>query len=211
MRMTAETRRHILLGNLPRTTLPADIERALRRERLVGVEDVQLQLFRFLPTRRAYITLSHQDFLQMNIAKLANVTVGGNPVTAIPCSEPSTIENLRGVKGRKAAFERGSLPNLISSGTMSNGRQLCAWGFAPKASAECVKDFLERSNIDGLGDKPEIYKVNLQRDEFSLYSRYLIRTSSISDSYHIARRIHQTLFQPDNFGTKFQVRACVIR
>lgn len=37
--MTAETRRHIRLENLSRTTLPADIERALRRQRLVGVED----------------------------------------------------------------------------------------------------------------------------------------------------------------------------
>lgn len=37
--MTAETRRHIRLENLSRTTLPADIEKALRRERLIGVED----------------------------------------------------------------------------------------------------------------------------------------------------------------------------
>ncbi|KAI9571292.1 hypothetical protein HD554DRAFT_2016868 [Boletus coccyginus] len=209
--MAAETRRHIRLENLSRTTLPADIERALRRERLVGVEDVQLQLFRFLPTRRAYITLSHPDFLQMNIAKLGNVTIGGHPVTAIPCLEPPTIENLRGVKGRKAALERGSLPALTRSGAMSNGKQVCAWGFPPKASVECVKDFLEHSKINTVGDELEIYKVNLQAEEFSLYSRYLIRTSSISDSYHLARRIHQTLFRPDTFGTKFQVRACVVR
>lgn len=39
MYMTAETRRHIRLENLPRTVLPVDVERALRRERLVGVED----------------------------------------------------------------------------------------------------------------------------------------------------------------------------
>ena len=39
MYMTVETRRHIRLENLSRTVLPADIERALRRERLVGVED----------------------------------------------------------------------------------------------------------------------------------------------------------------------------
>lgn len=42
MHMSAETRRHIRLENLPRTTLPADIERALRRERLVGVEDGEI-------------------------------------------------------------------------------------------------------------------------------------------------------------------------
>jgi len=39
MSVAAETRRHIRLENLSRTTLPADIERALSRERLVGVED----------------------------------------------------------------------------------------------------------------------------------------------------------------------------
>jgi hypothetical protein len=39
MYMTAQPRRHIRLENLSRTTLPADIERVLRRERLVGVED----------------------------------------------------------------------------------------------------------------------------------------------------------------------------
>lgn len=97
----------------------------------------------------------------MNIAKLGKVTIGGHTVTAIPCLEPPKIENLRGAKGRKAALERGSLPSLTSSGAMSNGRQVCVWGFPPKASVECVKDFLEHSKIDMLGDKPEIYKVNL--------------------------------------------------
>ncbi|KAG9318723.1 hypothetical protein JVU11DRAFT_822 [Chiua virens] len=202
--LSTETRRHIRLENLSRTALPADIKRALRRERLVGVDDVQLQLFRFLPTGRAYITLTHPDFLRMNIAKLGNVKVGGHAVVAIPCLEPPTIDNLRGVKGRKAALQRGSLPNLTSSGAMSNGRQVCAWGFPPKASVECVKEFLEHSQIDTLGDKLEIYKVHLQTDEFSLYSRYLIRTPSISDSYHIVRRIHQTPFQPIKYSAKFQ-------
>lgn len=42
MHVTAETRQHIRLENLPRTTLPADIERALRCERLVGVEDGEI-------------------------------------------------------------------------------------------------------------------------------------------------------------------------
>lgn len=45
MHITAETRRHIRLENLPRTTLPVDIERALRRERLVGVEDGEILEF----------------------------------------------------------------------------------------------------------------------------------------------------------------------
>lgn len=97
----------------------------------------------------------------MNIAKLGKVTIGGHTVPAIPCLEPPKMKNLRGVKGRKAAFERGSLPSLTSSGAMSNGRQVCAWGFPPKASVECIKDFLGHNKIDTLGDKPEIYKVNL--------------------------------------------------
>lgn len=97
----------------------------------------------------------------MNIAKLRNMTIGGHTVAAVACLEPLTVENMRGVKGRKAAFDRGSLPALTSSGTMSNGRQVCAWGFPPKASVECVKDFLELSKIDTLGSKAEIYKVNL--------------------------------------------------
>lgn len=97
----------------------------------------------------------------MNIAKLGNATIGGHSVTAVPCLEPPTIKNLRGSKGRKAALERGSFPPLTSSGAMSNGKQVCAWGFPPKASVECVKDFLEHSRIDTLGENPEIYKVNL--------------------------------------------------
>lgn len=71
------------------------------------------------------------------------------------------MENMRGVKGRKTALERGSLPALTSSGAMRNGRQVCAWGFPPKASVECVRSFLEHNKIDTLGDKPEIYKVHL--------------------------------------------------
>lgn len=174
--MTAETRKHIRLENLSRTSLPADIERALRRTRFIGVEDgeclvpavrcsnassVQLRLFRFLPTRQAYITITHPDFLQRNIAKLGNVTIGGHRVTAVPCLEPPAIRDLRGIKGRKAFIERRPFPAATSSGAMSNGRQVCVWGFPPKASVECVKDFLEQCRIDTLGDKPEIHKVHL--------------------------------------------------
>ncbi|KIK94300.1 hypothetical protein PAXRUDRAFT_104227, partial [Paxillus rubicundulus Ve08.2h10] len=208
----AESRRHILVANLPRTALPADIQRAIRRERLVGVDDVQLELFRFVPNRRAYITLSHPDFLKQNIAKLENTSIGGYTITAHPCTAPlAVMEKLRGVKGREAAAKRGSLTGTGPSGAASNGRHVCIRGFPPKASAESVKEFLEHHNFERLGDKPEIYKVPLHENGFSLYSRYSIRTPSISDSYHIVRRTHMTFFQPEVFGTKFQLRACVVR
>ncbi|KAF9227614.1 hypothetical protein BS17DRAFT_693550, partial [Gyrodon lividus] len=160
--MTAETKRHILVENLPRTAFPADIRRAIRREKLVGIDDVQLELFRFTPNRRAYITLSHPDFLKENIAKLENASIGGYAVTAHPyIAPPTVVEKLRGVKGREAAAKRGSLTGTGSSGAMSNGRHVCIWGFPPKASAGSVKEFLERHKFDRLGDKPEIYKVPL--------------------------------------------------
>ncbi|KAH0827138.1 hypothetical protein J3R83DRAFT_4826 [Lanmaoa asiatica] len=158
-----------------------------------------MHLFRFLPTRRAYIALSHPDFLQMNIAKLGKVSIGGYTVTAIPCPEPPKIENLRGVKGRKAALERGSLPGLTASGAMSNGRQVCAWGFPPKASVECVKDFLERSKIDTLGDKPEIYKVNLMMFSVRKTSRRILPLLEIldSDPVHVWVVSYSSAHSPD--------------
>ncbi|KIJ69228.1 hypothetical protein HYDPIDRAFT_36311 [Hydnomerulius pinastri MD-312] len=160
--LSVETRKHILLGNLPRTALPADIRRTIRREKLVGVDDVQLDHYRFTQNRRAYITLSHPDFLKQNIAKLEKASIGGYLVTANPHTPPPPgLGTSRGVKGREAAAKRGAMTGTGPSGNMGNGRHVCVWGFPPKASPESVKEFLESHNLEMLGNKPEIYKVPL--------------------------------------------------
>ncbi|KAH7889460.1 hypothetical protein F5I97DRAFT_535793 [Phlebopus sp. FC_14] len=227
-KLHAVAQRHICLTHLPRSALPSDIRRLIRREKLVGVEDgtyvlqfglwldcsaVQLDLYRFISNRRAYLTLTHPDFLKQNIAKLDRASIGGYLINANPCGPPpATIVKSRGVKGREAAARRGAMTGTGPSGCIpSNGRYVCVWGFPPKATAESVKELLAIHDINGLGDKPEIYKIPLPDKNFSLYSRHLIRTPSISYSYLIVRRLNMTFFQPDIFGAKFQLRATVVR
>ncbi|KAF9246265.1 hypothetical protein BU15DRAFT_23546, partial [Melanogaster broomeanus] len=115
--IAAAPKRHIVLENLPRTALPTDLRRAIRRAKLVGVDDVQLELFRFAPTRRAYITLSHSDFLTQNVEKLEGTSIGGYTVTARPhIAPPAFMDTLRGVKGRETAARQGYLTGTGCSG-----------------------------------------------------------------------------------------------
>lgn len=205
-------KKHIIVENLPRTALVADIRRTLRRERVVGVDDVQIDLYRFSSNRRAYLTLSHPDFLQQNIAKLEKASVGGFLVTAHPTDVPSVNSELRGVKGRQLAAKRGAITGTGPSGCVpNNGRHVCIWGLPPKISSDSIKEYLQKFGLTKLDDKTEIYQVPLPENAFSLFSRHLLRTQSLSDSYHIVRRIHMTYFQPEVFGRKFQVHACVVR
>ncbi|KIO13601.1 hypothetical protein M404DRAFT_952973 [Pisolithus tinctorius Marx 270] len=213
MRVAVEdVKKHIIVENLPRTALVADIRRTLRRERVVGVDDVQIDLYRFSSNRRAYLTLSHPDFLQQNIAKLEKASVGGFLVTAHPTDVPPVNSELRGVKGRQLAAKRGAITGTGPSGCVpSNGRHVCIWGLPPKISSDSIKEHLQKFGLTKLDDKTEIYQVPLPENAFSLFSRHLLRTQSLSDSYHIVRRIHMTYFQPEVFGRKFQVHACVVR
>ncbi|KAL4077176.1 hypothetical protein V8B97DRAFT_1400259 [Scleroderma yunnanense] len=205
-------RRHILIENVPRTALAADIRRTIRQERVVGIDDIQIDLYRFTPNRRAYLILSHPDFLQKNIAKLEKSSVGGLLVNAYPADLPTVNTELRGVKGRQLAAKRGAITGTgPSGGVPSNGRHVCIRGLPPKVSPESIKEYLQKFGLTKLDDKTEVYQVPLPEGAFSLYSRHLLRTQSISDSYHIVRRIHMSYFQPEVFGKKFQVHASVVR
>ncbi|KAI6036372.1 hypothetical protein BKA83DRAFT_4162007 [Pisolithus microcarpus] len=205
-------KRHIIVENLPRTAIAADIRRTLRRERVVGVDDVQVDMYRFTSNRRAYLTLSHPDFLQAGIAKLEKASVGGFLVSAYPTDMPSVNSELRGVKGRQLASKRGAITGTGPSGCIpNNGRHVCIWGLPPRVSSDSIREYLQKFGLTKLDDKTEIYQVPLPESAFSLFSRHLLRTQSLSDSYHIVRRVHMTYFQPEVFGKKFQVHACVVR
>ncbi|KAG6329730.1 hypothetical protein ID866_9358, partial [Astraeus odoratus] len=207
-----DARRHILLENLSRTALAADIRRAIRRERVIGVDDIQLDLYRFSPNGRAYLTLSHPDFLQKNIAKLEKSSIGGFLVSTHSADMPSVTPELRGIKGRQLAASRGAITGTGPSGGIpSHGKHVCIWGLPPKVSADSIKEYLQGFGLTKLDDKTEIYQVPIPDGAFSLYSRHLLRTQSVSDSYHVVRRVHMTYFQPEIFGKKFQVHARVVR
>lgn len=211
-RAASDAKRHIVIVNVPRTALAADIRRTLRQERVIGVDDIHIDLYRFAPNRRAYLTLSHPDFLQKNIAKLEKSSVGGFLVNAYPADPPAVIPELRGVKGRQLAAKRGAITGTgPSGGVPSNGKHVCISGLPPKASPESIKEYLQKFGLSKLDDKTEIYQIPLPDNAFSLYSRHLLRTQSVSDSYHVVRRIHMSHFQPEVFGKKFQVHACVVR
>ncbi|KAI6045655.1 hypothetical protein EDC04DRAFT_2559443, partial [Pisolithus marmoratus] len=150
---------HIIVDNLPRTALAADIGRTLRRERACRL---QIDMYRFSSNRRAYLTLSHPDFLQQNIAKLEKASVGGFLVGAYPTDMPSVNSELRGVKGRQLAARRGAITGTGPSGRIpNNGRHVCIWGLPPKVSSDSIREYLQKFGLTKLDDKAEIYQVPL--------------------------------------------------
>ncbi|EGO20899.1 hypothetical protein SERLADRAFT_397787, partial [Serpula lacrymans var. lacrymans S7.9] len=103
------TRVHIQLRGLPRSALPSDIRRTVIREKLTAVTDIVLDYHRFNPTGRAYLTVSHPDFMKTNLHALENATVGGIPFESYSAPPPASgpPERTRGPKGRAEAADRG--------------------------------------------------------------------------------------------------------
>jgi hypothetical protein len=133
------------------------------------VEPVALDYYRFHPTGRAYITLTHPDFLRPNLNILAKASIATIPISAVPSPPPeNSPSRMRGAKGRAEAALRGvANGNGPNAGTRNPSRYVVMWGLPGKMKIHELREFLRPFVLSGADHgQPEIVK--LARSAFFL-------------------------------------------
>lgn len=154
----------IQLSNVPRTATPADLRRLISRAQVQGVEhsmvssflwpqghpliptpSVALDYHRLEPNGRAYLELTHPDYLSPNLDALEKVTISGVHLVAEPSNRVPDFENEQ-LNGDGLSSELGS-----------NGKNVVVWGL-PKGAGPGMLDQL----MDGFSfppGEPYIFKM----------------------------------------------------
>ncbi|KAJ7273579.1 hypothetical protein B0H12DRAFT_1090075 [Mycena haematopus] len=189
----------IVLSNIPPTATPADLRRLVHRAQVQGVEDVAIDYDNLTPTGRAYLQLTHPDFLLPSLDILEKFTISGVHPIAEPSDRLPMSAQLEG--------------NGLSSELDSNGRYAVVWGL-PKAVSPPQ---LDRQLLAGrynfpLGE-PYIFKMpprsNTPRS-FTRFGRFLVRLASVSEAHRLVREVHMTYYWPEELKTEYLLRARVI-
>jgi hypothetical protein len=207
-----DQRLHIQIRNIPRTAVPADIRRAVTRNKLTGVSDVHIDYTRFLSAGRAYLTLTQSEFIRDNLASLQKANIGGLQVDAFPSPPPLDVipTRSRGARGRSDAAGRGAIVgNGPSAGLLNPNIHVVIWGLPGKITPNRLKEYLSDFQLAGT-NRGEIAQVNKPEERFSLFSRHIVRMSSVSEAHRLVRQLHMTYFEPEKSGEKYPVRARVI-
>jgi len=196
-----DARTHIQLRNLPRTTLPADLRRTVIRDQLKGVVDVAIDYHRFCPSGRAYLTLSHPEYLDHDLNILNRSSISTIPIKAYSSPSPDQARSNKGTNG-----------NGPRGGVSSPGTHVVIWGFPGKLSAEEVRKHMHGFRLAGTaGGKREVLKLDMDTSSnaYSMYSKFLVRAASMAEAHRIVRSMHMTEYEVDK-GLKWQIRARVI-
>ncbi|KAF8352320.1 hypothetical protein F5887DRAFT_1172082, partial [Amanita rubescens] len=207
--------KHIELSNLPLTATPGDLRSAIDRVGLKGVQDFALLYTSFRPTGTALISLKGPDTLKENLRLLDNALMSGIPLKAQPLmlnDADTMLPRARGDKGREEAATRGALRGDGPHAGISNGgKNVTIWGFPGKTGAASVEYIVRDFNLDrkksGLAS---VYKIQPHQEDFSMYSRFLIQLTSVSEAQRLIREVHMTYFEPETLGNKFMLRARII-
>ncbi|KAG2054785.1 hypothetical protein BDR06DRAFT_1007622 [Suillus hirtellus] len=205
-RFVDEGRTHIQLRELPRSALLTDLRRLCIRNQLLGVTDVAIDYHRFLPTGRAYLTLAHTKHLQKNLQALEKASVGSLTIKATSAPPPRSGHGLDR-KGTQRKVFSGNGPH---GGISSRMKHVVIWGLPGKISEEAVENYLRDFRLDNVDGKIGAVKVELPANTFSLYSRYLVRPTSMPEAHRLVRKLHMTYYQPEHWGRRYQLRARVV-
>ncbi|KAF7363324.1 hypothetical protein MSAN_00987800 [Mycena sanguinolenta] len=189
----------VQLSNVPSTATPADLRRLVSRAQVQGVEDVAIDYQNLTPTGRAYLQLTHPDFLLPCLDVLEKFTISGVHPIAEPSNRPQNSAQLEG--------------NGLSTELDSNGRHVALWGF-PRAFNEYQLDTqVLAGRFSFPPGEPYIFKMlprpNITRS-FTMFSRFLVRLSSVSEAHRLVRELHMTYYWPEEHKTKYPIRARVI-
>ncbi|KAG5647204.1 hypothetical protein DXG03_001163 [Asterophora parasitica] len=203
-------RRHITLTGVPNLTTPADIRRAVAKK-LQGVENVEIDYNRFRPSGRALITLTRPEYLRDNLRELQKFTLCGIPVRSNGVHISDGVAERprsRGNKGRAQAAERGAITGNGLHGHFPNAhRNVVMWGLPgrlePKDLENALHDFKLAKSQKG---EMTIVKVAIPHDRFSMFSRFLVTMSSVSEARRLVRQFHMTSWA----GGKQLIRAQVL-
>lgn len=211
--LNGSDRNHVLLVDLPRTALPADVRRLCAKQRFDHVSKVALDYYRFSPTGRAWVTISDANHTEAAVKVLKNCNIGGAMIkahAAEPVSErPSRT---RGPKGRMEAAERGIIPGTgPDTGIPHQGRCVVMYGLPGQLTVETLRAFLKSFKLAGMENgQKEVIKVELDPDNKNPTSRFFVRLASVAEAHRLVRRLHMTHYQPDHYGTRCPIHAHVI-
>jgi len=209
-----EERTHIQLQGIPRTALPADVQRAVIRGKLVGVTDVAIDYRRFIPTGRAFLTLANSDVLNINLRALDNATISSIPITATSSPPPPTLpRRTRGAQGRMEAAERGLINgDGPRGGVMNQGKNVVLWGMPGRLTTEGLKRFVQNFRLAGTeGGKKEFVKIEgPDCIAYTRVSKHLIRMSSVPEAHRLVRALHMTYFEPTVHKDRYLIRCRVV-
>ncbi|KAK7014977.1 hypothetical protein R3P38DRAFT_2998748 [Favolaschia claudopus] len=192
----------IELSNVPRTATPADIRRLVFRAQVQGVDDVSIDYYHLNPTGRAYLKLTHSDFLLPALDALEKITISGVHPTAEPSDRPSYATEYAWTEG-----------NGLSSEIKSYGKAVAVWGYPKSFTPEA----LDRS-LAGRFTFPQneayIFKLPGRETDaskpFTLYSRFFVRLDSVSEAHRFVRELHLTYHAPLQHQAKYSLHAHVI-
>ncbi|KAJ7219147.1 hypothetical protein GGX14DRAFT_590278, partial [Mycena pura] len=188
----------IELSNVPPTATPADLRRLISRAQVHGVEDAAIDYYRLEPTGRAYLKLTHPDFLLPSLDALEKVSISGVHPVAEPSSRPSMSTQADG--------------NGLSSELGSDGKHVVVSGLPKAVGPEVVDELLEGFSFPP--GEPYIFKLPrcavCPPPHFTFVSRFLVRLSSVSEAHRLVRQLHMTNFKPAVHETRYPLRARVI-
>ncbi|KXN82584.1 hypothetical protein AN958_02435, partial [Leucoagaricus sp. SymC.cos] len=185
--------RQIILKNVPRTATSTDIRRVINKAGVRGVSDIAIDYEYFKPAERAILTLVSADYLKPNLRALANLSISGIPVQAQPhVAEAQSRSRMRGHAGRVEAALRGTLlGNGSHAGIANNELTVTLGGLPAQTSTEylagVLKDFKVAKTMKG---HPQIVKLPLPPDAFSLTSKFLVTLTSITEAHRLVRKLH---------------------
>ncbi|KAJ7905356.1 hypothetical protein B0H14DRAFT_2327192, partial [Mycena olivaceomarginata] len=187
----------VQLSNVPPTATPADLRRLIYRSQVQGVEDVSIEYRHLSPTGRAYVKLTHSDFLQPSLDALESVTISGVHTIAEPSDRPPLAAQLEG--------------NGLSSELDSNGRYVAVWGL-PKAVGPETLDAILGGRFTFPPGEAYIFKMPHPdtNNNFTMAARFLVRLASVSEAHRLVRELHMTYYQPEIHKTNYPLRARVI-
>ncbi|KAG6845732.1 hypothetical protein H0H87_004998 [Tephrocybe sp. NHM501043] len=172
-----------------------DIRRAYG-DKLKGVMDVQIDYKAFRPSGKAIITMSRPEFVPGNLHSLKPFTVCGHELHAVAqyASEPSNAPRTRGIRGLTQAVERGIINGNGPDGSFANiERSVVLWGLPGKTTAEEVgRALLADFKPEKKNGKPVVIKLERIDGKFTLFSRFVVTMSSVSEARRLARAWHLT-------------------
>ncbi|KAF9533454.1 hypothetical protein CPB83DRAFT_902843 [Crepidotus variabilis] len=172
-----ETSKHILLRNLPRTSTPGDVRRALLRDGVQGVEKIEINYSHFRPTGKALLTMttSKNSLSALTYFDRHGIRLAGVPVHA------------EAVYNTTSALVMGS--GLEGDGPTAgheSGKTVTLSGLSGKKRLKDIWDMLEGFDVK------QVLFSRLPPNKFSLFSRWIVKVNSESEAHRIVRKFHMT-------------------
>ncbi|KAI0780865.1 hypothetical protein BD413DRAFT_608095 [Trametes elegans] len=206
-----EAKRYIRLSGLPRTALPTDLRRLCGKSKVENVVDAGIHYTHFRPTGVGYLSFSRPEYSAAAAKALNKAVVGGKMVTAQSVATIPERKRSRGTKGLLEAAQRGVINGSgIGGGITGSGRNVVLFGLPEKLIPFVLADNLRQFKLAETEHGREVV-VKLESDNsYSKSSRFLVRTTSVSEACRLVRKMHMTPWRPDMFKDRYIVRAFVI-